>query len=331
MRHNVKRSEFENTSKKKWNDFLRNNVITNYTVMLVPHDSTKNSKKLQIHLWVLLFVIAALTTLLVLATYYSYSNYRLQVVMVENSRLNKISVEQEEFLSELEKLSKQLLDEMVETNESENVIREKVGLEQNIVAVGGVDLDFVIPEATLVMAGDKNLWDRLNTLSVELSAYQEFTDGLNLRYEILDVEVDDRLHYLSSIPTGEPLDEMIMTSGFGERVSPFGFKTVSFHNALDFAGTTGDRIYATGAGIVEISVKHAEYGNYVVIDHGYGYKSLYAHNSKNIVSAGDEVERGDLIGLVGSTGLSTGSHLHYEIIKDGVQIDPETMLNNFNF
>ncbi len=331
MKQNVKRSEFENSNQKKWNKFFSKKVFTNYTVMLVPHSSTSSSKKIQIHLWVLLFVAFSMLTLLILATYYSYTNYRLQVVKVENSRLNKISEEQEEFLEQLELLSEQLLKEVAETNESENLIRDKIGLEQNVLAVGGLEIDIKIPTTGIDVAGDKDLWDRLNTLEVELNAYQEFTNDLSLRYEILDIEVDNRLDYLACIPIGEPLEDMTITSPFGERVSPFGYNSVSFHNALDLAGATGDLIFATGGGTVEISMRDSAYGNYVVIDHGYGYKTLYAHNSKNVVSVGDTVKRGDVIAHVGSTGLSTGSHLHYEVLKDDQHIDPEIMLNNFNF
>ena len=94
------------------------------------------------------------------------------------------------------------------------------------------------------------------------------------------------------------------------------------HTGTDFAAHTGTPIYATGDGTVKLSGREGGYGNVVVINHGYGYETLYAHMSKVKAKRGQKVKRGDIIGYVGSTGLSTGPHLHYEIHKDGKPIDP---------
>ncbi|MBA3286220.1 MAG: M23 family metallopeptidase, partial [Nitrosopumilus sp.] len=130
---------------------------------------------------------------------------------------------------------------------------------------------------------------------------------------------------LASIPAIQPIsnkDLGRMASGFGYRIHPI-YKTARMHSGIDFTAPIGTEIYSTGNGKVEsIESTGRGYGNNVVIDHGYGYKSLYAHLSKIVVKRGQKLVRGDLIGYVGSTGTSTAPHLHYEVIKNGVKVNP---------
>jgi len=101
-------------------------------------------------------------------------------------------------------------------------------------------------------------------------------------------------------------------SGFGMRIDPI-YRTLRFHAGMDFAAPTGTEIYATGDGKVIFSGWKQGYGNCIMIDHGFGFKTMYAHNDKNHVRVGQEVVRGEVIGLIGNTGKSVGSHLHYEV------------------
>lgn len=130
---------------------------------------------------------------------------------------------------------------------------------------------------------------------------------------------------INSIPAIMPLNIKNMIrqpGGFGWRTHPI-YKTQEFHPGMDFPAAEGVPIYATGDGIVEQSDANMQgYGNHVVINHGYSYQTLYGHMSKIMVRAGQKVKRGQLIGLVGSTGLSTAPHLHYEVIKNGQKVNP---------
>jgi len=130
---------------------------------------------------------------------------------------------------------------------------------------------------------------------------------------------------INSIPAIMPLNIKNMVrqpGGFGWRTHPI-YKTQEFHPGMDFPAAEGVPIYATGDGVVESSDANMQgYGNHVVIDHGYSYKTLYAHMSKIVARAGQKVKRGQLIGLVGTTGLSTAPHLHYEVIKNGQKVNP---------
>jgi murein DD-endopeptidase MepM/ murein hydrolase activator NlpD len=130
---------------------------------------------------------------------------------------------------------------------------------------------------------------------------------------------------LASIPAIQPIsnkDLRHQPSGFGWRTHPI-YKTAEFHPGMDFAAAQGTEIYATGDGTVERADALAQgYGNHVVINHGYGYKTLYGHMNSMVVRAGQQVKRGQLIGYVGSTGLSTAPHVHYEVVKAGEKMNP---------
>jgi murein DD-endopeptidase MepM/ murein hydrolase activator NlpD len=129
---------------------------------------------------------------------------------------------------------------------------------------------------------------------------------------------------LRRIPAIQPLhdkDVVRFASGFGMRIHPV-YKTRKMHNGVDLTAPTGTKIYATGDGVISNADFSRGYGKRVVIDHGYSYKTLYAHMSRVLVRKGQTVKRGDVIGLVGSTGTSTGPHLHYEVIKNNRPVDP---------
>ena len=131
---------------------------------------------------------------------------------------------------------------------------------------------------------------------------------------------------LASIPAIMPINHKdlfhTISSNFGWRTHPI-YKTQQFHPGMDFAYPQGTPIYASGDGLIETADDMAQgYGNHVVINHGFGYQTLYGHMSKIAVHANQKVNRGQLIGYVGSTGLSTGPHLHYEVIKNGEKVNP---------
>ena len=136
---------------------------------------------------------------------------------------------------------------------------------------------------------------------------------------------------LASIPAIQPVenkDLRRMASGYGYRIHPI-YKIRKMHHGMDFTAKVGTPIYATGNGTIEkVSNSARGYGKHVIIDHGYGYQTLYAHMQKYIVVKGQEVKRGDVIGYVGNTGTSTSPHLHYEVIKDDVKINPANFYYN---
>jgi murein DD-endopeptidase MepM/ murein hydrolase activator NlpD len=152
---------------------------------------------------------------------------------------------------------------------------------------------------------------RLNAQSMS------FTELMNLAKE--------KEKMLSHIPAIQPVRNSELKrgiSGFGYRIDPH-YRTRHMHTGIDFTADQGTEIYVTGDGYVEeIEDKRWGYGKSIIVNHGFGYKTRYAHLSKFEVKKGQKLKRGELIGLIGSTGKSTGPHLHYEVVKDGVKINP---------
>lgn len=163
-----------------------------------------------------------------------------------------------------------------------------------------------------------NTTERLDMLTKKIYVQSKSLD------EVIGM-AQDKESMLMAIPAIQPIaheDLTRLASGFGYRTHPI-YKTVRMHTGIDFSAPRGTEIYASGDGVVERADSDAAgYGKHVVIDHGYGYQTLYAHMTSYAVNVGDEVVRGQLIGYVGSTGTSVSPHLHYEVIKNGIKIDP---------
>jgi murein DD-endopeptidase MepM/ murein hydrolase activator NlpD len=130
---------------------------------------------------------------------------------------------------------------------------------------------------------------------------------------------------VASIPAIQPVankDLRRIGSYFGYRTDPF-YKVTKFHEGIDFTAPVGTEIYTTGDGVVKtIEYSRRGYGNMIIISHGFGYETVYAHLSKVNIKPGQKVKRGQVIGFVGNTGKSTAPHLHYEVRKNGNPIDP---------
>ncbi len=144
-------------------------------------------------------------------------------------------------------------------------------------------------------------------------------------YDEVDKLVENKEELLSRTPAIQPVsnkDLSRIASGFGSRIDPV-YKTVKFHYGLDFAAPQGTPIYATADGTITTAGSTGNgYGNHVIINHGYGYETLYGHMVRVKVNNGQTIKRGEVIGWVGSTGKSTGPHCHYEVHKNGNKIDP---------
>lgn len=129
----------------------------------------------------------------------------------------------------------------------------------------------------------------------------------------------------AAIPAIQPISNkqlVALASGFGMRIHPV-YKVRKLHSGIDFAASIGTPIYATADGkVISVDVKFSGYGKMVEIDHGFGYRTRYAHMHEFAVRSGQNIKRGDLIGYVGNTGLSTAPHLHYEVLINGSHVDP---------
>jgi murein DD-endopeptidase MepM/ murein hydrolase activator NlpD len=162
----------------------------------------------------------------------------------------------------------------------------------------------------------------------ELSIGGEFIppEKLTLSYvDYMKKDIDYLFNTVKSIPVGTPLKGKI-NSSFGYRKDPFKSRS-GFHSGLDIDANYGQHVVATADGVVTQASWHTNYGKTVIVKHKDNYETLYGHLSKLKVKEGQEVKVGDVIGKAGSTGRSTGTHLHYEVIKDGKRVNPKNFLS----
>ncbi|MFD3260516.1 peptidoglycan DD-metalloendopeptidase family protein [Paenibacillus lentus] len=158
-----------------------------------------------------------------------------------------------------------------------------------------------------------------------ISASLEEMPALQARLEQTKEAVTEYKEMMRILPTFWPADSLKTTSPFGKRQDPFNGR-LTLHNGLDIKGNTGDLIYAAADGKVTDTGYSSSRGNYVTISHPSGLSTNYLHLHEVSTTKGDQVKQGDVIGTLGSTGRSTGPHLHFEVVKNGVMVDPEIYL-----
>lgn len=212
---------------------------------------------------------------------------------------------------------------LFEMEESQENLRDKLAPDNDVHSLPA------LPTIGLMRFGAQNqplteyeILGRLDVLVNELEAQRQMLDNLE--------EFKERIRpYLLNFPTIWPVRGSI-SSGFGWRLNPFGGTRNEFHAGIDIPARVGTPIRAAGGGTVAFAGTQNGYGNTVIIDHGGGITTKYAHNSRNSVRVGQRVERGDIIAYVGSTGRSTGPHLHYEVRRNGTAINPVPFLLEFH-
>jgi murein DD-endopeptidase MepM/ murein hydrolase activator NlpD len=184
-------------------------------------------------------------------------------------------------------------------------------------AIGGKEVDLLRDFSAVAERKEKQFFDDLNDTLLSLSSELEKRE-MSLS-ELVDFLEEQRLLVLST-PSIWPVNGWL-SSKFGYRISPFTGRRV-FHEGIDVAARYGAPVKATAKGIVIYAGYKLGYGNLVTIDHGFGYVTRYGHNSKVLVKVGDRVEKGQIISKVGNTGKSTGPHVHYEVLLNGIPVNP---------
>jgi murein DD-endopeptidase MepM/ murein hydrolase activator NlpD len=167
-----------------------------------------------------------------------------------------------------------------------------------------------IPDLSAML---KSLEDRVDLRGTQLAALENV---------ILEQDLKAQIH-----PEGRPVTTGFISSPFGEREDPFTGR-VGYHKGVDIAGSSGEDVLAVAAGVVTWAGERVGYGNLVEINHGDGFITRYAHNERALVTVGETVKRGDAIALMGSTGHSTGPHVHFEVLHNGRQVDPQSYLRS---
>jgi len=262
--------------------------------------------------------LVLLTSLLTMvATYYG-----IDPLGITNLHSNSIARENSVLKAHLESLNRKLegfQSLMANLAKSDDQLRTSVNLppiptDLRKVAIGGVEInsDFGLSGSTNELIGDA-------TAAVDV-LYRKAKQQEQSYMEILK-RYRSNQELFAHIPAIDPIRDGIESDGFGMRFHPI-LHIRLMHEGLDIVANVGTRVHATGDGIVSYVGKRGGYGNVVEINHGFGYSTLYGHLSKPLVGIGQKVKRGQVIALSGDTGLSTGPHLHYEVRKNGMHVDP---------
>jgi len=286
-----------------------------YTIFILPHAHARFRK---LHLS-RNFVIALVALVGVVLTAGLVSPHLMlkvraqseQVARLESER-NRLQAENEQFETSIATLRDRLdtFDSRTQRLASALGIREMQGLEP---AAGGP------PDAVPGDPVQGLLDEELESLSVR-------TDGLEQSLEQLADTWEEREQMLASTPSVMPVRGWF-SDGYGWRKDPITGKRV-FHQGLDIVAPVGAVVRAPGDGVVTRATRTAGYGKMVDLSHGFGYRTRYGHLSELLVKAGQKVRRGDPIGRVGSTGRSTGPHLHYEVYREGARVNPWTYIGD---
>ena len=160
----------------------------------------------------------------------------------------------------------------------------------------------------------------------QLAALEGQYDAADTQLSVLESLLFNRALDRNATPSRDPIANSYITSGFGGRADPFGGGT-QYHKGIDFEADVGDSVLSVADGVVSYSGERSGYGNVVEVDHGNGYVTRYAHNSRLERSVGDLVRSGQEIAKAGSTGRSTGAHVHFEVWQDGLVVDPRKFLS----
>lgn len=294
-----------------------------WTVLIVP-SCHRRVTNLRVPGWFFKMAAGATIAILAASTYLLVSNLRLRSEAEYCEELEVANRRQQQEILRLKQEAKIIRDKMQVVEELDKQLRKLLGLppmkstnslEEEAGSMGGgipsIDIPGAIETDESGMQGATVPgFDELNSLLERQAA----------SLAELKTDVIARRQYLAALPTRWPA-RGIITSRFGYRQSPFGGGR-EFHDGLDIAAGTGAPIFAAGNGRVTFASWLAGYGRTVIIDHGYGYRTQYSHTSSILVRRGQKVKKGDLIARVGSTGRSTGPHLHFMISVKGKLVDP---------
>lgn len=295
-----------------------------FTIIIAPHSEESVYSFCIPVLWC---KAACVFTVLIVAAFFSilYNYGHLYSKMQENIALRASNLEQRVTIEEIGSETETLLSKMHEIELLSSEIAGRLGVNPNGEGEEGIAvMDNPVSEdhARLLASRQGPVLDRVQS---NISDLHRLLPQQNEILEELREEVDEYKRRLDRTPSIWPSWGRL-TSGFGMRRSPFYPYGPEFHRGVDIANAHGTSIYTTAAGTVNFCGYRGGYGNMISIRHGYGFTTVYAHLSRMIVTNGQQVNKGQVIGYMGRTGTTTGTHLHYEVHVNGVPVNPRNYM-----
>jgi len=284
-----------------------------FSVIIIPEENSR-VRRLRIHSSLVISSLCCCLVVVALLTFFAYSYVNNSVDLDELHRLRTMTSQQRQKVHWLVADLHEIHEQIDLLKETEARIRQLANLDTGApnvqVAIGG------FAETKLNVDVD-DIQRQINRLQIEIELRRQ-------SQEVVRNFLNDQISLRRATPSGWPTKGWL-TSYFGMRKSPFTGR-MAMHEGLDIAASVGTPVHATADGVVARVRYSRSFGKTVAIDHGYGYRTIFAHNSKILVKVGEHIKRGDIVARVGNTGRSTGAHLHYELRLNGVPIDPRKTL-----
>lgn len=313
-----------------------------FTVMIVPH-SEESTYSLRVPFYYLQLAVAFLVLCVVGVSVLGYVYLKAAAQAEEVASLRQINSVQQEEIDALAVETQRMLDQVQAMDELVEYVTEKLDLEEGAIVnelqpqsfqnpdiITGTDRQITTYNETNNTGHDRYYGSRsssggivgraIDNLAILQSIVPESSEALDMVGEY--VEADE------ARPSIWPARGRI-TSGFGMRKVPYANSGYQFHAGVDIIGAYGSAIWAAASGEVAFTGYRGSFGNIVIIDHGYGYETYYAHLFGFSVNAGDSVERGQTIGYMGASGRTTGTHLHYEVRYNGSPVNPYNYMKSY--
>lgn len=274
--------------------------------------------------------VCCLLSLLALASFVSYKIGSDKSPVSHNLELTRQISEQQQALNDIRQSASSEINAMVSRiGQLQAHITRLDALGSRLISITDIDdSEFNFTQAPAVGGPEdaSNIENNnLDKLESSIMALEHQIQLSELQLVLMEQSMADETLKESVSPKGQPVKRGWISSKYGWRVNPFGGNR-EFHKGVDIAAVEGSKIVAVGGGVVTWSGVRYGYGNMVEVTHGDGFITRYAHNKSNTVKEGQAVKKGDQLGWVGSTGRSTGPHIHFEVVKDGKRIDPAKFL-----
>ncbi len=315
--------------------YIKRKMGRGFTFMLVPNSSGANVKSINIPFSLALVVIAMIGF-----NIYIFFGYTTQIKTIVNlrSEKHKISVKNEKLLNEQKEVKPTLKKSYKMVEELNRVQKDRIrinGIWKSIQQKGGRPFTQASRGGTIRIQSynipprevkDETVMTSLEELKYNLSQINGYIESEKEAQQKLLTELIAFERLLDHTPSKWPVSSSIV-SWFGRRLHPV-FRITKEHTGVDLQAAHGTNIRAAADGVVSFSGWESGYGYLIKINHGYGYETRYGHNSKNLVQVGQVVNKGQVIGLSGKTGVATGPHLHYEVRVNGQPVNPAPFLRN---
>ncbi len=315
-------------------------LFQSFTITILPANLEKNVSRYKLPNYIIPLVLLIFIIPIVTLVYYVDKTHKLKTLENEQIEINnqlklKLSTQTERSdklltqVTRLEERATKVRNQLNTLNQLETELREHIeSLPVDLPGIGGIEIpieDDLDDFQTDILLNDENGAEEyvMNLTSRNGKQSKLLINRLEDTLSMLE-KTNDEMNF---VPTKWPVNTYFITSDFGKRTDPFNRRT-SVHTGIDIRGNYGDPVYASGDGKVISASYNGGYGNAVQIQHNQSFQTLYGHLLNYTVKTGEYVKKGDLIGRVGSTGRSTGPHLHFEIKKNGELIHPKEFIDS---